>query len=342
MAKWAYISDVFASPRDSNTVFVALNNWQRGDYAPYIVKSTDRGRTFTNITGNLPAKRDLWGIIQDHINGDLLFAGTEFGAFTSVDGGKNWIMLKGNMPLAQVRDIQVQKSYSDLVLGTFGRGIWILDDYSALRGMTAQTVAEEARLYPTRDTALLYNIVGESQQSEPMYPAPNPELGAMMTYTVGKEIGADAKLVINITDNTGRQVRRMEVPKDLGLHRAIWNLRTDVGVTQPGGPGSSSRQTVQRTMTMIRIRPCRHRRPDVRVEPALVHRKVAAALVLVRPARRRAVDAAARALAVQPSRRAATRRRWLNRLVKRSRLTARACRSQLRHSSDRGGRSYEG
>jgi photosystem II stability/assembly factor-like uncharacterized protein len=101
VAKWAYISDVFASPRDSNTVFVALNNWQRGDYAPYIVKSTDRGRTFTNITGNLPAKHDVWGIIQDHINGDLLFAGTEFGAFTSVDGGKNWIMLKGNMPLAR-------------------------------------------------------------------------------------------------------------------------------------------------------------------------------------------------------------------------------------------------
>lgn len=235
--KWSYISDVFASPRDANTVFVTLNDWQRGNYAPYIMKSTDRGKTFTSITGNLPPKHDVWGIIQDHINGDLLFAGTEFGAFTSVDGGKNWIMLKGNMPLAQVRDIQVQKNYSDLVLGTFGRGIWILDDYSALRGMTAQTVAEEAHLYPTRDTALLYNIVGESQQSEPMYSAPNPELGAMMTYTVGKDIGADAKLVINVTDSTGKQVRRMDVPKDLGLHRAMWNLRADAGVTQPGGPG---------------------------------------------------------------------------------------------------------
>jgi photosystem II stability/assembly factor-like uncharacterized protein len=235
--KWAYVSDIFASPRDANVVFVAFNNWQRGDFAPYILRSNDRGRTFTSITGNLPAKHDVWGIIQDHVNGDLLFAGTEFGVFTSVDAGKSWIQLKGNMPVAQVRDIQVQKTYSDLVLGTFGRGFWILDDYSALRGMTAQSVAEEAKLYPTRDTALLYNVTGESQQSEPMWSAPNPELGAMMTYTVGKDIGADAKLVITFTDSTGKQVRRMDVPKDLGLHRVMWNLRTDAGVSQAGGPG---------------------------------------------------------------------------------------------------------
>jgi hypothetical protein len=235
--KWAYVSDIFASPRDANVVFVAFNNWQRGDFAPYILRSNDRGRTFTSITGNLPAKHDVWGIIQDHINGDLLFAGTEFGVFTSVDAGKSWIQLKGNMPVAQVRDIQVQKTYSDLVLGTFGRGFWILDDYSALRGMTSQSVAEEAKLYPTRDTALLYNVTGESQQSEPMWSAPNPEVGAMMTYTVGKDIGADAKLVITFSDSAGKQVRRMDVPKDLGLHRVMWNLRTDVGVTQAGGPG---------------------------------------------------------------------------------------------------------
>ena len=85
--QYTYVSDVFASPRDANTVFVALNNWQRGDYKPYLVKSTDRGRTFTNITGNLPDRHDVWSVIQDHVNGNLLFAGTEFGVFTSVDGG---------------------------------------------------------------------------------------------------------------------------------------------------------------------------------------------------------------------------------------------------------------
>ncbi len=87
--KWTYVTDVFASPRDANTVFATLNNWQRGDYKPYVVKSADRGRTWTNITGNLPERHDVWSIIQDHVNGDLLFAGTEFGLFASFDGGKS-------------------------------------------------------------------------------------------------------------------------------------------------------------------------------------------------------------------------------------------------------------
>jgi photosystem II stability/assembly factor-like uncharacterized protein len=235
--KWAYVSDIFASPRDENVVFVAFNDWQRGNYAPYIVKSTDRGRTFTSITGNLPEKHDVWGIIQDHINGDLLFAATEFGVFTSVDGGKAWVQLKGNMPVAQVRDIQVQKRYSDLVLGTFGRGFWVLDDYSPLRAMTSQTLAEEARLYPTRENVPLYSVNGEGQQTLPVWTAPNPEFGATLTYSVGKAIAADAKLVITITDDAGKQIKRMEVPKELGLHREAWNLRADPGVTQAGGPG---------------------------------------------------------------------------------------------------------
>ena len=82
--KWTYVTDVFASPRDVNTVFVALNNWQRGDFNPYLVKSTDRGRSWTSIAGNLPAKHDVWSVIQDHENGDLLFAGTEFGVFVTL------------------------------------------------------------------------------------------------------------------------------------------------------------------------------------------------------------------------------------------------------------------
>ncbi|HYT77524.1 MAG TPA: hypothetical protein VEL79_22410, partial [Vicinamibacterales bacterium] len=91
--EWTYVSDVFASPRDANTVFVAFNNWQRGDYKPYLLKSTDRGRTFTNVTGNLPDRHDVWSVIQDHVNGDLVFAGTEFGVFVSVDGGQRWVQL---------------------------------------------------------------------------------------------------------------------------------------------------------------------------------------------------------------------------------------------------------
>jgi len=85
--QWSYVSDVFASPRDADTVFVAINNWQRGDYKPYLVKSADRGRTWTSVAGDLPDRHDVWAIVQDHVNGDLLFAGTEFGLFFTVDGG---------------------------------------------------------------------------------------------------------------------------------------------------------------------------------------------------------------------------------------------------------------
>ncbi len=146
--QYTYVSDVFASPRDANTVFVTLNNWQRGDYKPYIVRSTDRGRTWTNISGNLPDRHDVYSIIQDHLNADLLFAGTEFGLFVTVDGGKNWVQLKGGMPSIQVRDMTVQRRENDLVLATFGRGFYILDDYSALRELTPQALAEERQALP--------------------------------------------------------------------------------------------------------------------------------------------------------------------------------------------------
>ena len=146
--KWTYVTDVFASPRDVDTVFVTLNNWQRGDYKPYVVKSADRGKTWTNITANLPDKHDAWTIVQDHVNGNLLFVGTEFALFISVDGGKQWMPLKGGMPPIQVRDMSIQRRENDLVLATFGRGFYILDDYSALREITPQALAEERAALP--------------------------------------------------------------------------------------------------------------------------------------------------------------------------------------------------
>jgi photosystem II stability/assembly factor-like uncharacterized protein len=234
VAQWAYVTDLFASPRNADTVFATLNNWQRGDYKPYVVKSTDRGRTWTNITGNLPAKHDTWSIIQDHVNGDLLFVGTEFGLFVSVDGGKQWVQMKGGLPPAQVRDMTVQKRENDLVLGTFGRSFYVLDDYSPLRDMTPATLNEEARLFPLRD-ALLFNTVGSlapagSAGLLPMagdWSAANPPFGAVFTYHVRQDLPADTRLVLTIADNTGKQVRRLDLEKTAGLRRIAWNLRTD-------------------------------------------------------------------------------------------------------------------
>ncbi len=228
-----YVTDVFASPRDVNLVFVALNNWQRGDFKPYLLKSTDSGRTFTSIAGDLPDRQDVFAVVQDHVNGDLLFAGTEFGLFFTVDGGQHWVRLRGGLPTIQVRDLDVQERENDLVLGTFGRSFYVLDDYSPLREVSAAALEEEARLFPLRD-AYLYNVLGQQQAVESNWTAPNPPYGAVFTYHMSQAPPADAKLVLTITNLDGRTIRRLDgrdpgstIPQTPGLHRIAWNLRAD-------------------------------------------------------------------------------------------------------------------
>ena len=237
--QWSYISDVFASPRDANVVFVTLNNWQRGDYKPYVVKSGDRGRTWTNITGDLPDRHDVWSIIQDHVNGDLLFAGTEFGLFVTVDGGRHWAQMKGGLPVIQVRDMTVHRREHDLVIATFGRGFYILDDYSALRSINPKTLAEEASLFPLRD-AYTFSQTGMAPAGTAgigsmsgNWTTPNPPFGAVFTYQVSKDLPADAKLVLTISDETGKQMRRLDLDKTAGLRRVVWNLRGEGSAPGP-------------------------------------------------------------------------------------------------------------
>ena len=242
--KWTYVTDVFASPRDVDTVFATLNNWQRGDYKPYVVRSGDRGRSWTNITANLPDKHDAWAIAQDHVNPRLLFLGTEFALFVSVDGGGHWVALKGGMPPAQVRDLAIQRRETDLVVATFGRGFYVLDDYSPLREITPDAFADDVRLFPLRD-AYLFNVLGLAPAGSAglsplsgLWAAPNPPFGAVFTYTVKQTLPAEARLVMTITDDSGRQVRRFDVDKSAGLRRVAWNLRADAPpATEGGGRG---------------------------------------------------------------------------------------------------------
>src|SRR5262249_2510166 len=183
--------------REGKVVLVGLKKGERGDYKPYLLKSTDRGRTFVSIASNLPERHDVWSVIQDHVNSDLLFAGTEFGVFASLDGGGRWVQLKGRIPPLQVRDMAVQRRESDLVLGTFGGGFWVLDDFSALREMSPESLAAKAELYPLRD-AYLITLNGERQAAEPTWVAPNPPSGAVFTYSVGQPLTGDSRLVLTI------------------------------------------------------------------------------------------------------------------------------------------------
>jgi hypothetical protein len=241
------VTDVFASPRDSNVIFASFNHWQFGDFNPYIARSADRGRTWTNITGDLPPLHDVWAIAQDHVNGNLLFAGTEFGLFFSVDAGTHWVALRGNMPPTQIRDMDIQQRENDIVMGTFGNGFWVLDDYSPLREVSAETMSQDAYLFPLRHvyqfedwgvanagSAGLAGLAGN-------YTTPNPPNGAVFTYQVRETLPENTELVLTIRDTSGEQVREMTIDKTAGLRRVEWDLRQDPPQPAAGEPGRGGR-----------------------------------------------------------------------------------------------------
>ncbi|MFM9013670.1 MAG: WD40/YVTN/BNR-like repeat-containing protein, partial [Gemmatimonadota bacterium] len=183
----SFVAYVEASPHDANVAYAAINNFKRGDFAPYLVRTGDRGRTWTVITGGLPTRGPTHTIREDHAQRGLLFAGTEFGLFVSFDDGTRWQPMKGGLPTIAVYDIAIQPEMNDLVLGTFGRGIYVLDDYSALRQLTPERLRAEATLFPTAP-ALLYQPGsplgggGAGFQGGAQYFAQNPPVGATFTY----------------------------------------------------------------------------------------------------------------------------------------------------------------
>ncbi|NOT08630.1 MAG: glycosyl hydrolase [Gemmatimonadales bacterium] len=259
-----FVSRVVPSQHDANTVYATFNNHQHGDFKPYVLKSTDLGRTWTGIAGDLPARGSVWVIAEDHVDKNLLFVGTEFGVFVSREGGSRWVRLKTGLPTIQVRDIAIQKRANDLVLATFGRGFYIMDDYSALREWRPEFAAQPARLFSSRP-AYLYaessplGLPGASFQGHGHYVAENPPYGAWITYYLkdglkserAKRREADAAaakknqdtpvpawdslkvedrqedpaVVVTIGDSAGRMVRRFTAPAGAGVHRVAWDLR---------------------------------------------------------------------------------------------------------------------
>src|SRR4030095_157041 len=183
----SYVSRIVASNHDANTVYAAFDNHKNADFNPYLLKSTDAGRTWTEIKGNLPANGPVLAIAEDHVNPNLLFVGTEFGLFFSIDGGQKYVQLKGGLPIISVRDLAIQKRENDLVVGTFGRGIYVLDNYTPLRVLRPEMLKEEAVLFPVKD-ALMYiqsqplGRRGKSFQGESFYMAENPSFGAAFTW----------------------------------------------------------------------------------------------------------------------------------------------------------------
>ncbi len=191
-----YVNEIVASAHDVNTVYAAFNNHKRGDFKPYVLKSTNLGRSWTSIANNLPERGSIYAIEEDHIKSELLFVGTEFSLFATLDGGDYWKELNNGLPTIAVRDINIQQRENDLVLGTFGRGFYIMDDYSALREFTPEVQEKEAHLFSVRDPFqyMEYSAIAASDdifwlgpkgfQGEDYYLGENPKFGAAFTFYV--------------------------------------------------------------------------------------------------------------------------------------------------------------
>ena len=260
-----YVNMLIASQHNENNAYAVFNNHKKGDFKPYVYKTTDQGETWTSITGDLPERGSVYAIAEDHENPDLLFAGTEFGVFVTINGGKNWIQLKGGLPTIAVRDIAIQKRENDLVLATFGRGFYILDDYSLLKTLTEDKLKqEEAMIFPIK-TALEYipnnpqGGRGKAHGGEGVFLGKNPAYGATIRYYVkaipespkAKRQKAEKQAKKDKTDITyptndeflaednyekpyfvfviknmnGDEIRRITRPAKKGLNVVNWNLR---------------------------------------------------------------------------------------------------------------------
>jgi hypothetical protein len=259
----AYVQRIVASQHEAGGVYVAYENHQNGDFKPYLLKSSDKGNTWTNIAGDLPERGGVYAIAEDHKNAKLLFAGTEFGLYFSQSGGGKWIKLAAGLPTIMVRDLSIQRQMDDLIVGTFGRGIYVLDDYGPLREAIPEALEKEAILFPVK-TAYSYIPTsifggGRGAQGDAFFAAPNPPFGAVITYYLKdgyrtrreerekreqdaikkgdvpayppeEELRAEAAeeapaVVLEIADSSGKVVRRLEGPAGPGIHRVAWDLR---------------------------------------------------------------------------------------------------------------------
>jgi photosystem II stability/assembly factor-like uncharacterized protein len=261
----AYVNNIMADLFDASTAYIALDNHKYGDYKPYILKTTNKGASWTSISGNLPDRHLVWRVVQDSEKADLLFIGTGFGIFFTHNGGAEWTKIKGGMPNISVRDITIQRRENDLVAATFGRSFYIFDDISVFREVNEDNLKTEGALYSTRD-AYWYipkpNLsFGESKgsQGNGFYMADNPPFGAVFTYHLSEgyetsksrrtkkekelaESGGNVpfpgweeldkemkeiptKVYLVVSDKDGNIVRKVEGKNSKGFHRVAWDLR---------------------------------------------------------------------------------------------------------------------
>jgi photosystem II stability/assembly factor-like uncharacterized protein len=254
-----YISCITASQLNENIVFVSFDNHKNGDYKPYIFISKDKGKTWTSIASNLPKDETIYSIAHDHQMAELIFVGTEFGLYFTVDEGKSWKKLKSGLPSVAIYDIDIQRRENDLALATFGRGFYILDDYSALRTLKETIAKNQPAFLPIKD-AWLYNPSDElggkkGHFGDNFYTAENPPIATVIRYYYPEDFKGlksirieneksslnythptyeelqredeeiEPYLLFIIKDSQGNEIRKLRAPVKKGINEIQWDMR---------------------------------------------------------------------------------------------------------------------
>lgn len=260
----AFVNDIKADLYDASTVYVVLDNHKTGDFAPYLFKSTDKGKTWKSLRANLPDRTLTWRIVQDHVKQELLFVATEFGIWYSIDGGTKWMQFKNGLPVIPFRDLAIQKRENDLIAASFGRGFYILDDYSPLRHLSSIKADSQAVIFPVKPALWFFQrqVLGDdpkASQGDAFFVADNPPFGAVFTYYLANELKSpkkirqereadlrknekdipfpgwealekerrslDPAIWLVIKDLDGNYINRIEGLNTKGINRVSWNLR---------------------------------------------------------------------------------------------------------------------
>lgn len=258
------VHHIAASHFNKQVAYAACQAMNNGDYKPYLFKTTDGGKTWFSINANLPVKGSTFSIAEDFKDADLLFVGTQFGLYTTVDGGKEWIKFMNGLPTTTVMDMEIQERESDLVVSTFGRGVYILDDYSPLRLLTGTSLKKAAVIFPVKDALMFIpasplGFPGKGFMGANFYMASNPAEGAVFTYYIKDEVKTlkqkrrdaekekqkkgedidypvydvlnkereqqDPYLVFTIADEQGNVIRKIKTGISKGVNRVNWNMR---------------------------------------------------------------------------------------------------------------------
>jgi hypothetical protein len=261
-----YVSCILADKFDPNTLYVSFNNLKRADFKPYLFKSTDLGKTWSSLSANLPENGMVHSIQQDPVKKEMLFLGTEFGFWVSFTGGEKWIQMKTGLPTIAIYDIAIQERENDLVLASFGRGFFILDDYTPLRNFAPADLDKAALIYPVKEGIMFSQTDGKYGQGHSYFSAPNPAYGVTFTWYVKDELKtlkqirkeaqgkarkdgtappyptyADLRLeeeeqapflLFTIKDAAGKVVKVIKTGQSTGLSRTTWDYDLEI----PGIP----------------------------------------------------------------------------------------------------------